>query len=130
LDSSQGKALSLWDSYGLTDYQLRSGSFSDDSRGRWYLNVTVDVKQPVKTVGTSSVGIDLALKYLAALSNGQMVDAKQFYRDLELAHSVAQRAGHKRPHQRDSCQDFKALRIFSAQAEHPACQRTWCNFHL
>lgn len=91
----QGAALSLWDSYGLADYQLRSGSFSEDSRGRWYLNVTVDVKQPVKTAGSSSVGIDLGLKDLAALSNGQTVEANQFYRDLEPALAVAQRAGHK-----------------------------------
>lgn len=91
----QGTALSLWDSYGLADYQLRSGSFSEDSRGRWYLNVTVDVKQPAKTAGSSSVGIDLGLKDLAALSNGQTVEAKQFYRDLEPALAVAQRAGHK-----------------------------------
>ena len=91
----QGKALSLWDSYGLSDYELRSGSFSEDSRGRWYLNVTVDVKQSVKTVGTTSVGIDLGLQDLAALSNGQTVESKQFYRDLEPALAVAQRAGHK-----------------------------------
>ena len=91
----QGAALSLWDSYGLADYQLRSGSFSEDSRGRWYLNVTVDVKQPAKTMGTSSVGIDLGLKDLAALSNGQTVQARQFYRDMEPALALAQRAGHK-----------------------------------
>ena len=91
----QGKALSLWDSYGLADYQLRSGSFSEDSRGRWYLNVSVEVKQPAKTAGASSVGIDLGLKDLAALSNGQTVQANQFYRDLEPALAVAQRAGHK-----------------------------------
>lgn len=91
----QGAALSLWDSFGLADYQLRSGSFSEDSRGRWYLNVTVDAKHPAKTVGTSSVGIDLGLKDLAALSNGQTVEVQQFYRDLEPALAVAQRAGHK-----------------------------------
>lgn len=91
----QGKALSLWDSYGLADYQLRSGSFSEDSRGRWYLNVTVDVKQSVKTPGTSSIGIDLGLKDLASLSNGEKIEAQQFYRDLEPALAVAQRAGHK-----------------------------------
>ena len=30
-----GQKLSLWDSYGLADYELRAGSFSEDSRGRW-----------------------------------------------------------------------------------------------
>ena len=29
----QGQAISLWDSFGLADYQLRSGSFSEDARG-------------------------------------------------------------------------------------------------
>ena len=30
-----GKKFSLWDSYGLADYELRAGSFTEDSRGRW-----------------------------------------------------------------------------------------------
>jgi putative transposase len=29
-----GQFFSLWDSYGLADYKLRSGSFSQDARGR------------------------------------------------------------------------------------------------
>ena len=49
----QGVPLSLWDSYGLKDYTLRSGSFCEDSRGRWYLNVTVDVKKPEASTGQS-----------------------------------------------------------------------------
>ena len=36
-----GRWLSLWDSYGLGKFQLRAGNFSEDSRGRWYLNVCV-----------------------------------------------------------------------------------------
>jgi putative transposase len=91
----QGKALSLWVGYGLSGYALRSGNFSEDSRSRWYLNVTVDMMRPAKTMGTSAVGIDLDLKDLAALSNGQTVQANRFYRDLEPALAVAQRAGHK-----------------------------------
>ncbi|MFC4789804.1 nuclease/transposase family protein, partial [Giesbergeria giesbergeri] len=39
-----GQKLSLWDSYGLADYELRAGSFSQDTRGRWYLNVVVKVQ--------------------------------------------------------------------------------------
>ena len=34
----------LWDSYGLGQYKLRAGSLSEDSRGRWYLNVAVKVQ--------------------------------------------------------------------------------------
>jgi putative transposase len=36
-----GRWLSLWDSYGLSHFELRAGNFSEDSRGRWYLNVCV-----------------------------------------------------------------------------------------
>ena len=35
-----GRWLSIWDSWGLDAYELRAGSFSEDARGRWYLNVT------------------------------------------------------------------------------------------
>lgn len=34
-----GQKFSLWDSYGLSKYELRGGSFTEDSRGRWYFNV-------------------------------------------------------------------------------------------
>lgn len=91
----QGNAISLWDSYGLASYELRAGCFSEDARGRWYLNVTVDVRKPAPCAGSSSVGIDLGLKDLAALSNGHKIEAQQFYRDLEPALAVAQRAGKK-----------------------------------
>ena len=59
--SFAGHKLNLWDSYGLGQYELRAGSFSEDSRGRWYLNVAVKV-QAVASTGTASVGIDLGLK--------------------------------------------------------------------
>jgi IS605 OrfB family transposase len=91
----QGETLSLWDSYGLADYKLRSGSFAEDSRGRWYLNVTVDVKKPVPSTGKSAIGIDLGLKDFAGISDGQVVAAERFYRDLEPALAVSQRANKK-----------------------------------
>jgi hypothetical protein len=34
----QGAPLSLWDSYGLKDYKLRAGSFSEDARGRCFID--------------------------------------------------------------------------------------------
>ena len=40
-----GVPLSLWDSYGLSQYKLGAGNLSEDARGRWYLNVTVKVKK-------------------------------------------------------------------------------------
>lgn len=51
-----GQAISLWDSYGLAGYELRTGAFSEDARGRWYLNVTVDVARQAPSPGTGAIG--------------------------------------------------------------------------
>lgn len=91
----QGVPLSLWDSYGLADYELGTGSFSEDSRGRWYLNVTVKVNNKPVSKSTNSVGIDLGLKDFATTSDGRQVAANRFYRNLEPALAVAQRANKK-----------------------------------
>ena len=39
-----GHFFKVWDSYGLSQYAFRSGSFTEDSRGRWYFNVVVQVQ--------------------------------------------------------------------------------------
>ena len=46
-----GRWLSLWDSFGLKDFELRAGNFSEDARGRWYLNVCVPAAQRSGFVG-------------------------------------------------------------------------------
>lgn len=95
----QGVPLNLWDSYGLKDFKLGPGSFSEDARGRWYMNVTVEIKKAEKPkaqmLNDSAIGIDLGLKDLMATSNGVKVEAQNFYRDLEPKLAVAQRAGKK-----------------------------------
>lgn len=93
-----GVPLSLWDSYGLNNYELGSGCISEDARGRWYLNVTVKVKkQPLPAPErVDALGIDLGLKALLACSDGKTEEARRFYRDLEPKLAVAQRAGNKR----------------------------------
>ena len=88
-----GQRLHLWDSYGLGDYELRAGSFSEDSRGRWYLNVVVKVSTKASTA-TASVGIDLGLKEAAVASDAQRIQGR-FYRKLEARLGIAQRAGKK-----------------------------------
>ena len=89
-----GQKFSLWDSYGLADYELRAGSFSQDSRGRWYFNVAVQV--PCKpSPGTAAVGIDLGLKDCASASDEQKLSGR-WYRQHELALAKAQRAHKKK----------------------------------
>lgn len=93
-----GVALSLWDSYGLSHYELGAGNLSEDARGRWYLNVTVKVKkQPLPAPEkVDAIGIDLGIKSLLATSDGTTEEAQRFYRDLEPRLAVAQRSGNKR----------------------------------
>lgn len=90
-----GCPISLWDSYGLHQYELGTGSFSEDARGRWYLNVTVKVARPAASTATAAVGIDLGLKDFITTSGGANIDGHRFYRDLEPALAVAQRANKK-----------------------------------
>ena len=70
---------------------LGAGSFNADARGRWYLNVPVDVPEAT-SASRSAVGIDLGLKDLAALSTGEKIAVPRFYRASEMALGTAQRA--------------------------------------
>lgn len=93
-----GLDIGLWDSYGLSKFEFRAGSFSEDSRGRWYLNVVVKFQAEEKRVpdGASAIGIDLGLKTLATDSNGRKFEPRQWYRESEAALGIAQRANKKR----------------------------------
>ena len=85
----------VWDSYGLSKHTFRSGSFSEDSRGRWYFNVVVEVPV-VEVSGRGEVGVDLGLKDTATCSNGLKLESKQFYRNAEKQLATAQRANKKK----------------------------------
>jgi len=89
-----GTYFSFWDSYGLGDYEMCSGSFNEDARGRWYFNVVVKVEAKQST-GTASVGIDLGCKAAATDSNGEEVIGRE-YRRLEQRLGIAQRAKNKK----------------------------------
>ena len=89
-----GHCFKVWDSYGLSQYRFRSGSFNEDARGRWYFNVAVEVDvQP--SAGQEAIGIDLSLKDVATCSDGARLENGRFYRDLEPKLAIAQRAGKK-----------------------------------
>lgn len=90
-----GNFFKVWDSYGLSNYAFRSGSFTEDSRGRWYFNVVVQVPV-VEVSGRGEVGIDLGLKDYATCSNGKKLQANQFYRNAEKQLAIAQRANKKK----------------------------------
>ncbi|MDY7219096.1 transposase [Denitrificimonas sp. JX-1] len=89
-----GHYFKVWDSYGLSQYKFRSGSFNEDARGRWYFNVVVDMEvEPSQ--GQDRVGIDLGLSDTATCSDGTKLESGRFYRGLEEKLAIAQRARNK-----------------------------------
>lgn len=90
-----GQYFDVWDSYGLSNYAFRAGSFSEDANGKWYLNIAVNIV-PKKSSGTKSIGIDLGLKDGATLSTGKSLGPTTWYRNAEPKLKVAQRARKKK----------------------------------
>lgn len=91
-----GKKYRLWYSRHIpNDAEIRTASFCEDARGRWYFNVQVEVAEaPLKS--GPMIAIDLGLKDLAALSDGRKIEMPAFYRRNEARLALAQRRGQKR----------------------------------
>ena len=70
--------------------KIRSGSFIQDSRGRWYINIVADGE--IKPISPNiSVGIDLGLKDLATLSTGKKYKAMKYFRKYERLLALSQK---------------------------------------
>jgi putative transposase len=89
-----GEYYGVIDTYGLGGYDLKSGCFCEDARGRWYFCVSVESKQE-QSKGTEAIGIDLGCKEAVTCSNGVKLEGR-WYRKLEEKLATAQRAGNKR----------------------------------
>lgn len=87
---------SLWDSYGLKNYDLSVGSFSEDSQGKWYINIVaipkINPHEQLNLFNNECIGIDLGLKDLLTTSNGIVIESNKYYRKLENKLAIAQRA--------------------------------------
>lgn len=86
----------VFDSYGLKDYELRSGSFSQDALGNWYVNIAVKTDEHQSELPTGAIGIDLGLKTIATTSNGEELSAGRWTQTYAKKLAQAQRRGHKR----------------------------------
>lgn len=73
--------------------KILCGSFAEDARGRWYLNLQCEAEDLERGIG--EVGIDLGLKTLATLSDGTKIDRQRITERYELQLATAQRAGNK-----------------------------------
>lgn len=87
----------VYDSYGLDKYEFRSGSFSQNALGEWFFNVAVREAEPAKQeLRAKAVGIDLGLRTIATVSDGQALEAGRWTRQIQDKLAQAQRRGHKR----------------------------------
>lgn len=75
-----GQEFRFWNSREIPG-PIKSGSFSQDARKRWYVNFAVDCPEEPPTTGTEQVGIDLGLKTLATCSDGTKIEAPRWYRN-------------------------------------------------
>ena len=86
----------VWDSYGLSQYSVKTGSFVEDACGRWYVCLVVESSKIVKITSTKAIGIDLGLKDIATCSDGTVISNPKFYRKYEQKLGIAQRARNKK----------------------------------
>lgn len=92
-----GMDFRVFNSRPLPGVKILDGSnFSQDAKGNWYLNLVVQGVEAIPRVIVSAIGIDLGLKTLATLSNGQKVENPRQLSRLAAKLATAQRAGKKR----------------------------------
>jgi len=71
---------------------IKCGSFSQDARHRWYVNITCEVPAMESKSTDKSIGIDLGLKDLATISTGEIINNPSSYRVYESRLAKNQRA--------------------------------------
>jgi putative transposase len=89
-----GHRFRLWLSRPV-DGGIKTGSFTQDARGRWYVNLQCDVPDAAEPVGHLDLGIDLGLTNQIACSDGVVYSRENLTRAHEAALARAQRA-HKK----------------------------------
>ena len=75
---------------------VKTGSFSEDSLGHWFLNLVVTFPEYLEPTLTGEVGIDLGIKTIAALSTGEKFERGNISKLLENRLAKAQRKKLKR----------------------------------
>jgi putative transposase len=90
----RGQRFRFWNSRPLGG-EIRTGSFSEDSEGRWYINLQCEVAEADRKQG-SSIGVDLGLKTLATCSDGITIPNLRHGRTYAERLAKAQRAARKR----------------------------------
>jgi IS605 OrfB family transposase len=91
---------------------IKTGSFTQDARGRWYVNCQCEVPDAHEPVGQAQIGIDLGLTNQIACSDGVVYSRENLTYAHEEALTLAQRAHKKR-------------RVHAIQAKIANCRKDW-----
>ncbi len=75
---------------------VKTGSFTQDAQGRWYVNVQCEVADAAEPVGTLDLGIDLGLTHQLTCSDGIQYSRTNLTRQHAAALAMAQRAHKKK----------------------------------
>ncbi len=91
-----GKKYDVWFHRDIpTNGKFLSGSFTQDARKRWYINLCLELpKQPC--TGKDAIGVDIGVKTIATCSDGEKVNPLQLYKQYEEKLAIAQRAHKKK----------------------------------
>jgi putative transposase len=112
-----GKAFRVFEQALLDGVTWKSGCFAQDAVGDWWLCLPVERSVAPSRAPNEAVGLDLGLKDTVATSDGQKLEAGQFYRQIEEKIAQAQRRGNKRQakrlHRRAARRRKDALHKFS-----------------
>jgi len=76
--------------------KIKIGSFNQDSKGNWFVNFVCEVPDPPKIKDNRAVGIDLGLKTLATLSDGNKINRENITQKYASKLAMAQRANKKK----------------------------------
>jgi putative transposase len=91
-----GHTYHLWLSRPMPENgKPKSWNFSTDSRGRWYVNINIELPDVESRQIKNEIGIDLGLKTLATLSDGNKIETPAFYRKTQKRLAIFQRRGQK-----------------------------------
>lgn len=76
--------------------KIKSGSFTQDAKGNWYVCFTCDAPKVAKIIDMRAVAIDLGLKTIATLSDGTIIHRENLTNKYSERLAIAQRAKKKK----------------------------------
>ena len=90
-----GYAFRMWKSRDIIG-KIKIANFSQDARGRWYVNIACEVDKYHIRKTKKQIGIDMGLKTIASDSDGRKYDRENLTRKHEDKLAMAQRANKKK----------------------------------